>query len=267
MPIRDGPDDDPADSVAVSVPSARDLPIAACPDLDRHLSAAAERDRLRSQIDDVDRRLQEKSSSLTRQFDRIHTLLGRWGFVQDWALTERGEVLARVFHETDLLCASVICEGLLDDLGPAALAGVVSTLTYEHRSKEPPPPPWYPSKEVRERATKIDRLARKLGNDEMKVGLSASRLPDPSFLALAYAWAAGESFDVVIADEDLSGGDFVRNIKTLIDLLRQVGEVAPQPATRASARQAADALFRGIISASSEVGSAAPGPGTIAVGP
>nr|MBA3281246.1 RNA helicase [Acidimicrobiia bacterium] len=267
MPNRDGPDDDPADSVAVSVPSARDLPIAACPDLDRHLSAAAERDRLRSQIDDVDRRLQEKSSSLTRQFDRIHTLLGRWGFVQDWALTERGEVLARVFHETDLLCASVICEGLLDDLGPAALAGVVSMLTYEHRSKEPPPPPWYPSKEVRERATKIDRLARKLGNDEMKVGLSASRLPDPSFLALAYAWAAGESFDVVIADEDLSGGDFVRNIKTLIDLLRQVGEVAPQPATRASARQAADALFRGIISASSEVGSAAPGPGTIAVGP
>jgi len=230
--------------------------VASCPDLDRHLSAAAERDRLRGQLADVERRLQEKSTSLTRRFDTIEGLLGRWGFVRGWALTERGEVLARVFHESDLLCASIICDGLLDGLDPASLAGLVSMLTYEHRSKEPPPPPWYPSKEVRDRAGKIDRLARKLGNDEIKAGLSATRLPDPTFLALAYAWAAGESFDVVIAEEDLSGGDFVRNIKTLIDLLRQVGEVAPEAATRTAARQAADALFRGIISASSEVGTA-----------
>ncbi len=242
---------------ALAVPAADDLPVASCPDLQRHLAAAAERDRLQGQLDDVERRLAEKSSSLTRQFDRIHTLLERWDYVRGWSLTERGEVLARVFHETDLLCASVICEGLLDGLDPASMAGLVSMLTYEHRSKEPPPPPWYPSKEVRERAARIDRLARKLGNDELKIGLSATRLPDPSFLALAYAWAAGESFDVVIADEDLSGGDFVRNVKTLIDLLRQVGEVAPEAATRSSARRAADALFRGIISASSEVATAA----------
>ncbi|WP_254127175.1 hypothetical protein [Aquihabitans sp. G128] len=228
--------------------------MAACPDLDRHLAAASERDRLRTQLADVERRLEEKSTSLTRQFDQISTLLERWGFLRGWTLTERGDVLARVFHESDLLCASVICEGLLDGLDPASLAGLVSMLTYEHRSKEPPPPAWFPSKEVRERATKIDRLARKLGNDELKVGLSATRLPDPTFLALAYAWAAGESFDVVIAEEDLSGGDFVRNIKTLIDLLRQVGEVAPDPATRRAARAASDALFRGIIAASSEVG-------------
>ncbi|CAN5404434.1 DEAD/DEAH box helicase [soil metagenome] len=243
-----------------TVALASDLPVASCPDLDKHLSAASERDRIRGQLEDVERRLQEKSTSLTRQFDKIETLLARWGFVQGWNLTERGEVLARVFHESDLLCASVICDGLLDDLDPASLAGLVSMLTYEHRSKEPPPPPWYPSREVRDRSAKIDRLARKLGNDELKVGLSATRLPDPSFLALAYAWAAGESFDVVIAEEDLSGGDFVRNIKTLIDLLRQVGEVAPVPATRSAARRAADSLFRGIISASSEVGAPAAGP-------
>ena len=241
-----------------AVGSARDLSVAACPHLDRHLAAASERDRLRHQIDDVERRLEEKGSSLTRQFDLIETMLTRWGFLQGWSLTERGGVLARVFHESDLLCAAVICEGLLDGLDPASMAGVVSLLTYEHRSKEAPPAPWYPSKEVRDRSHAIDRLARKLGQDEMKAGLSVTRLPDPSFLALAYAWAAGESFDVVIAEEDLSGGDFVRNIKTLIDLLRQVGEVAPETSTRSSARAAAEALFRGIISASSEVGSVTP---------
>ncbi|HEX2577384.1 MAG TPA: hypothetical protein VHK88_13600, partial [Aquihabitans sp.] len=251
----DGSGDAPT-GAPTAPPSAQDLQVAACPDLERHLAAASERDRLRTQVAEVERRLAEKSSSLTRQFDRIVGLLERWGFVRGWALTERGEVLARVFHETDLLCASVICDGLLDGLDPASLAGLVSMLTYEHRSKEPPPPPWFPSRLVRERATAIDKLARRLGNAELKAGLSATRLPDPTFLALAHAWAAGESLDVVIADEDLSGGDFVRNIKTLIDLLRQVGEVAPEAATRAAARQAVDGLFRGIISASSEVSGA-----------
>ena len=52
----------------------------------------------------------------------------------------------------------------------------------------------------------------------------------------------------------MSGGDFVRNIKQLIDLLRQLGDVAPVPATAKAARDAADRLFRGVVSASSVVG-------------
>jgi superfamily II RNA helicase len=70
-------------------------------------------------------------------------------------------------------------------------------------------------------------------------------------VALAHAWAAGEPLGEVLGDEDLSGGDFVRNVKTLIDLVRQVGDIAPDQATARSARQAADALHRGVVSISS----------------
>ncbi|MBX3286075.1 MAG: hypothetical protein KF703_12080, partial [Actinobacteria bacterium] len=244
---------------------ARELPVARCPELDRHLSAATERDRLRSQIADLDRRLDERVGSLGRQFDRITALLEGWGFVSGWSLTASGEVLARVFHESDLLCAAVVTEGLLDGLDPPSLAGVVSMLTYEHRSKEPPPAPWYPSRLVRERAKAVEDLARRLARDEVARGLSPTRHPDPSFLALAHAWASGTPLDVVMADDDVSGGDFVRTIKTLIDLVRQVGEVAPDPATRQAARAAADALFRGVVSASSDV-SVSAGPGPAAAG-
>jgi ATP-dependent RNA helicase HelY len=79
-------------------------------------------------------------------------------------------------------------------------------------------------------------------------------MPDPTFVALAHAWAAGESLDVVLEDDLLSGGDFVRNIKTLIDLLRQVAGVAPVPETASAAASAADALMRGVVSASTEIG-------------
>ena len=250
----DGSAHPPASPAAPLPIDPRDLPVAACPDLDRHLSAATERDRLRTQIADLDRRLDERSSSLGRQFDRISTLLEKWHFIDGWKLTDRGEVLARVFHESDLLCAAVITDGILDGLDAPSLAAAVSMLTYEHRSKEPPPPPWYPTGELRDRARRIEVLAGRLGRDEAKLSLPASRQPDATFMGLAHAWASGTPLDVVMADEDLSGGDFVRNIKTLLDLVRQVAEVAPVPATRRSARLCAEALFHGIVAASSDVG-------------
>jgi hypothetical protein len=51
----------------------------------------------------------------------------------------------------------------------------------------------------------------------------------------------------------VSGGDFVRNVKQLIDLLRQIGDAARNPATAATAREAADRLFRGVVALSSSV--------------
>ncbi len=240
--------------------AAAEMAVAGCPDLQDHLVAAAERDRLTSQLSDIDRRLSERTGTLVKQFDGIHLLLQRHGFVDGWSLTRRGNLLSRIFHESDLLCALALSEGLFDELNPAELAGLVSMLTYEHRSKEPPPAPWFPGRRVRDRAERLDRLARKVVDDEERSGMRASRLPDPTFVASAHAWAAGESLDVVLEDDLMSGGDFVRNVKTLIDLLRQIAGVAPLPATASAADAAADALMRGVVSASTEIGSAADRP-------
>ena len=49
----------------------------------------------------------------------------------------------------------------------------------------------------------------------------------------------------------MTGGDFVRHVKQCVDLLRQVGDVAPDPITREKAREAADACHRGVVVASS----------------
>ena len=88
---------------------------------------------------------------------------------------------------------------------------------------------------------------------EEEAGLGLTRAPDPTFVAIAYAWAAGEAFAEVVEAEELSGGDFVRNVKQLIDLLRQLAEVAPVAATRESAGKAADLLYRGVVASSSAV--------------
>jgi ATP-dependent RNA helicase HelY len=250
-PRRDGGRPDDGDEAGEAGRAVAAHPVHGCPDRDRHVRAAGQRERARRELADMRREVRSRTESLARRFDRVLRLLEAWGYLDGWALTERGELLARTYHESDLLVAEAMSAGLLDGLDPAALAGLVSCFTYEHRGPGVPAPPWFPARQVRARWADIERLADDLRADEEAAGLPATRPPDPGFVALAHAWAAGEPLGEVLGDEDLSGGDFVRNVKTLIDLVRQVGEVAPDPATARAARQAAEALRRGVVSISS----------------
>ena len=229
-----------------------DHPVLHDPKLDERLRAATQADRVAREVKEIEERIGSRVGSLARRFDRVVRILEAWGYLDGWALTSAGERLARIFHESDLLLAEAIGAGLLDDLDPAALAGVVSCFTYEHRSPEAPPAPWFPSPKVRDRWRAIAKLATELNRIEDEAGLDLTRPPEPTFLAIAHAWAAGETLDDVLEDEDLAAGDFVRNVKQLIDVLGQVAEVS-DPDTSAAARTAADRLFRGVVAASAAV--------------
>ena len=246
-----GPAGDGAGEEPPSPSPLAEHPVDGCPDRDRHLRALGQLDRARRELSDMRREVRTRTESLARRFDRVLRLLEAWGYLEGWALTERGQVLARTYHESDLLVAEAMTSGLLDGLDPASLAGLVSCFTYEQRGPTTPPPPWFPSRLVRTRWGDLERLADELRADEEAAGLPGTRAPDPGFVPLAHAWAAGEPLGEVLGDEELSGGDFVRNIKTLIDLVRQIGDVAPDPATARAARQAAEALHRGVVSISS----------------
>jgi ATP-dependent RNA helicase HelY len=226
-------------------------PVADCPDRDQHLRASRQAERMGREVADVKGQILGRTESLARRFDQVLQLLEAWGYLDGWSLTPRGERLVRIFHESDLAMAESIETGLLDGLDPATLAAVVSCFSYEHRSSTPPEAPWFPSANVKHRIVAIDQLVAELNVDEEASGLALTRPPDPGFMALAYAWVVGEPLDQILADEDLSAGDFVRNAKILIDLLRQVGDAASNPDTSRAARQAADAIFRGVVAASS----------------
>jgi ATP-dependent RNA helicase HelY len=232
---------------------ADEHPVAACPERERHLKALAKAERTERELARLRRQVRSRTESLARRFDRVLRLLEAWGYLNGWALTDRGSVLARTYHESDLLVAEAMCSGLMDDLDPPTLAGLTSTFTYEHRGPTPSPAPWFPSGLARRRWVEIENLAHEIAADEEAAGLPSTRPPDPGFLGLAHAWAAGEPLGEVLGEEELSGGDFVRNIKTLIDLLRQMGEVAPTLATSQAARHAAEGLHRGVVAASSSL--------------
>ncbi|MDQ3469919.1 MAG: DEAD/DEAH box helicase [Actinomycetota bacterium] len=223
-------------------------PVELDPDLRERMRAAGQYERHTRDVEQLAARIE--GPSLAKDFDRVLDVLERRGYVDvgpPWALTERGRVLARVFHESDLLVAECLHCGLFDGVDAGALAALLSTFVYEHRSPEPPPPPWFPSADVRQRWRRIEATSEDLEADERSLGLGTHRPPDPGFAAAAHGWVAGEDLADVVANEELTGGDFVRTMKQLVDLARQLALVAPEQSTRRHAAEVAERAFRGVV--------------------
>jgi ATP-dependent RNA helicase HelY len=229
-------------------------PVASCPQLSVHLKAAGAAERLERDVARAERRVRSRTESLARQFDRVLRVIESWGYVDGWELTDAGHLLARLYSECDLLLAESLRIGLLDGTNEAELAALVSCFTYERRGPDDAAmaPVHWPSSRVAKRSRELERLWRDLSANEDDAGLPETRPPNPGLAAAMHAWAAGQTLtEVLDEDEDLTGGDFVRHVKQVIDLLHQIGDVAPNEDTRVRARAAARACFRGVVAASS----------------
>ncbi|TML18959.1 MAG: DEAD/DEAH box helicase [Actinobacteria bacterium] len=228
------------------------------PDQRRLQRAAEQLRRAEREVADLERRIATRGESLARRFDDVLGVLESRGYVDGWALTPKGELLVRIFHESDLLIAEAIASGLFDGVDVASFAGIASSFVYEHRSPTPPPAPWFPTKSMKDRFDSLLRITDALNAHEIAARLPPTRRPDATFFALAHAWASGEPLERVLDDEDISGGDFVRTTKQLIDVLRQLGDTALSPATSRTARAAANALARGVVAISGAIDEAEP---------
>ncbi len=214
----------------------------------------ADLDRAEKEVLALERRARRDSASIARRFDAICAVLRDRGHLDEWHVTDSGRMLGRVYHEIDLLITDACGVGIFDELTAPQLASIASCFTYEHRSASPPPDPWFPSRVAVERFRRLQRLSASLVRVERHHGVPESRSPDAGFAAIAHSWAAGEELGVLLdAGADLTAGDFVRNVKQLIDLLRQIASVAPLGSTRSTARQAADAIHRGVVALSGAV--------------
>ena len=211
-------------------------------------------ERSRNEVVQLERRARRDKASIARRFDAVTDVLRARGHLDRWTVTESGRMLAGIYHEADLLITEALAEGLFDGLGAPELASVASTFTYEHRSPTPPPDPWFPSPTAMDRFRRLEELWRSINKAERAAGVDETKAPDAGFAPIAHSWAAGESLGVLLDhDDDMTAGDFVRNIKQLTDLLGQVAANALDPSTASAARQAADAIHRGVVALSGSV--------------
>ncbi|MGA8679039.1 MAG: DEAD/DEAH box helicase [Acidimicrobiales bacterium] len=205
---------------------------------------------------------------LGHQLDAVLEVLSARGYVRGWSVTEAGEMLAGLYHEADLLIAETLRAGLLNGLEPAALAAVVSCFCFEAR-REREGSLQAPPGVIAATIESIAALSEDLGESERALALPVTRGVDGGFAQLARDWGRGRDLRRVLepgsstgdrsgrrgrsSRQVMTGGDFVRNMKQVIDLLRQLAEVAPDPSVRSAAAAAATRLKRGVVAASSAV--------------
>lgn len=227
-------------------------PVHQCRDRDVHVRALSDLHKLNSEVEGLRAALSKRQGSVVRRFEAVVDLMGKWGFLADWSLTRAGRLLASLYHECDLLLVECLLAGLLDGLDAPSLAAVVSAVTYEERRQDAPRQPVMPTIEVAGRVDSMTRVWRRLERAERSSGLPPTRGPDGGFADLVHRWAGGQELGAVL-EADVSAGDFVRNVKVLIDLLRQIAQVAPNAATRSTADGAARSLGRGVVATSSDL--------------
>lgn len=213
-------------------------PCAACPDLQEHLRWGHRWMRERRELDRVQRRYDSRTGSVARQFDRICDILVELGYLErhqsdqgtDIDLTAGGRLLRQLYSEQDLVLAQAIRTGLLDTLTPQQLAAALSGLVYESRRTEGGEPRRYPGGSTGPVAHVCSQLrAMSMRINALREDYGLERLPDVDFgiVDVVYAWAEGEPLAVILHDVDLTGGDFVRNMKRLADMLQQIASALP----------------------------------------
>src|SRR5664280_608784 len=201
-----------------------------CAERDDHARWAERYDRLRRDTDALERRVQSKTNTIARTFDRVCAVLDDLGYLSGDTVTPLGQQLARVYSEADLLVVECLSRRLWDELSAAELAACVSALVYEARRPDDVAAK-VPAGRVRDALAGMVRAWAALDEAESAHGLSFLREPDVGFAWAAFRWASGASLDAVLSESaegtDLSAGDFVRWTKQLLDLLAQVALVAP----------------------------------------
>jgi len=225
-------------------------PCHACPDRGRHLHFADRARRLEREVAGLERRINRRTGTLARRFELVLEILDALGYVEGWELTDRGETLTAIYNESDLLVVEALTRGLFDNLDAPELAAVSSTLVFETRGPEPPPITTMPTDTSRVAWKELMGLWEQIKEDEEARGLDLTREPDPGFAERAYRWAAGSPLEFVILEDD-PPGDFFRNVKQLIDLLRQIEEVAASDVVAQHAGEAVEGLNRGVVAYSS----------------
>jgi ATP-dependent RNA helicase HelY len=217
----------------------------ACPERSKHERWAVRVDGLAAQMRGVDRRIQTRTETLARQFDRVLAVLETLGYVHGWEVTAKGRMLARIYGEGDLLIGESLASGSFEGLSDPEVASLLSSVVYESRERVPTIGAM-PTGVTAERYEQLQRTYRRIRRTEEEHQVELSRTLDAGFATPVFHWAEGKPLEDVLEETDMAPGDFVRNCKQLVDLLRQVEEVA-DPAVAERFRGARARVLHGVV--------------------
>ena len=233
-------------------------PCSRCRHRDRCLEAARRAERIERQITSSGKERDAGYDVVSKRLVDVVSVLNRFGFMLGEKPTPKGETLRRIYNECDLLLVEALYGGLFSTLEPRELAAVAAWAIYESREGDTlrergtAGPDEYLQGALGEVLVRLDAIEDELKGGEGNAGLDLLGSLDTGFGEAAHMWAGGaELEDMLDRFPGRSVGDMVRKMKQIIDLLRQLEEVSPDPVLQRNLRKAMDDVDRGVVGYSS----------------
>lgn len=221
-----------------------------CPDRESHARNFEKAARLDRESQGLTNRMESRTNVIPRTFDRVAEVLSELGYLQGDTLTPKGELLTKIYAESDLLLAELVNTDLFGDIGAAELVGILSSLIYEgrgERSRTPRLP-----KSIELLVPEVARVWSRIVLLEENFGIAPQREPNFDLAWSAYRWANGYGLQTILRETEITVGDFVRCIRQIIDLLGQLLDA--NPTIHSLVRDAIKRIDRGVIAYAAVIG-------------
>ena len=229
-------------------------PCHGCPDRENHQTWANRWQKLRADADKNIAKIQGRTNTIARTFDRIINLLTDFGYVEHDQVTEAGQSLRRIYGDRDLLVSMLLQSGLMDSMAPEDLAGLAALLVFESSAEDQIFQPAMPTPTLQEALDIVDEHWYNLQASEREADLTVTAQPHPGLMWPIVRWVRGHELLASLTGADMAAGDFIRWARQVMDLLDQLASLDDtHPDLARRCRRAKDLVNRGIVAYSSAI--------------
>lgn len=187
-------------------------------------------------------------NNLSSRFDKVLEILNELNYLdKNYSLTKRGRILTSIYLETDLILTEYLNTNDFLDLSVAELGSVLSSFVFEGRTREQNSLESLPTKRVRKSAQLIEGISLFINDLEKKYEIPSTKNVDFGFANPIFDWINQENLELILYENDMAPGDFVRWTRQIIDLAKQIAIISQDEITKQKFEALASACFRGIL--------------------